>query len=120
MLAEAALTVREARGLLQDTSRLSPEAIDAAQKVVDRFYAEHPRHKVCVACGSMRWEERTGRSGDSVWCCVGCHRPADLTQQQWFEVQAPAMTRANKRSAAIKTLVDSEWPRLIDAALEAR
>jgi hypothetical protein len=120
MLAEKMMTLREARSILQDTSRISPEAIEAAQKVIDWFYAEHPRHKVCVACGSMRWEERTGRSGDSVWCCVGCHRSSDLTQQQWFAEQAPMRAKESRRNAALKRIVAEEWEPLIAKAVEAR
>jgi hypothetical protein len=120
MLADATMTVREARQRLSDTRGLSREAIEEAERVVRAFFDKHPRHKGCIACGCARWSEHRTQSGDAVWCCANCHRSSDLTQQEWFALQAPARAKEAKKSAAIERLVASEWEGLIATALETR
>jgi hypothetical protein len=78
-----AMTVVQARQLLQDTSRLSSARIDEAHAAVAAFYAAKPQNQRCVACGGMRFSEHSAADGEPVWACSGCHRLAKLTSEEW-------------------------------------
>src|SRR3954469_7403104 len=112
-------TVTAARRILQDVSRVPPEEVDAAQRVIYEFHARRPR-SFCVACGSGIWSEHSTPNGGSIWGCQGCHRPASLTREEWNRQQAPSLARAAKAASAVRKLVASEWEQLIATALEAR
>jgi hypothetical protein len=78
------MTVAQARAALGNARGLSSEQIDAAQRVIDRFQAERPRNRQCVACScGQRSEHESRTDGTPIWCCAACHRPATLTAEQW-------------------------------------
>src|SRR5690349_17822599 len=109
MLADAAtMSVNRARAVLQDVSRLSPEEIDAAQRIVWQFQAARPRNAQCVACGCCNWSEHTTKSGDATWACNNCHRSSALTEAEWAAKQAPVRAQESRKSAALKKIADEE------------
>jgi hypothetical protein len=97
------LTVVAARQLLRDTSRLPSERIDQAHRTVERFYASRPpAHQRCVACGATgRWSEHEAPDGNPTWACSGCHRRADLTQDEWRDKQVADRKAADAHLAAV-------------------
>jgi hypothetical protein len=121
MLAEpTTLTVREARRLLQDTSRVPTEAIESAQRVLQEFREKRPHHKFCLACGCGIWGEHYAKGGDLIWACNNCHRSADFSREQLFAEQAPTRATDAKRTVAIRQLAEAELEPSVTAALEAR
>src|SRR4051794_40984742 len=118
MLAEKMMTVQEARAVLQDTSRLSPEQVEEAEKVIRGFYGQKPR-SFCVACSCGIWSEHRTAAGHSVWACSNCHRPP-MSNSEWLAQQAPTLAKAGKQAAAIRQLATAELEQLITEAIEAR
>ena len=80
----APMTVAQARRRLSDTSRLSAEQIEEAQKIITAFHdARPPRGKSCVACNCAVFSEHETADGNASWACSSCHRPASLTPEAW-------------------------------------
>jgi hypothetical protein len=99
------MSVAQARTVLSNVRGLSNDETDAAQRIIDRFQAERPRNRHCVACSCARWEERRMAAGDAVWCCASCGRSEKLTAEEWHAAEttrrkaADAHLRATEAAA---------------------
>jgi hypothetical protein len=105
-----AMSVTEARRVLQDTSCQSDAAVTQAVTVDERFRRSRPAsHSLCAVCGNPNvWVERDGPDGDSVWACRVCqaHAPGSLYLSTsrpawaWDEDQIAAAKAVRKARAA--------------------
>jgi hypothetical protein len=110
MLAElTTMTVQSARAVLQDVSRLSPEQVEEAEKVIRGFYGQKPR-SFCVACSCYIFSEHRTADGNSVWACSNCHR-SPMSHEEWNRRQAPAFAKAGSQGTASRRFAEKNSSR---------
>jgi membrane fusion protein, multidrug efflux system len=107
------MSVQEARRWLSDTSRLSSQEVDAAQGVVDRFFASRQRNLICRSCGAMRWVEHEASDGEAVWACASCHWPPALSDEEWAGVSAASQRVTEAAQRAMEASQAAADPRAV-------